>query len=119
LFQILFPFRIRRPRGSTSTRHFYYPDVMRARSHSLRCKLIAIAQFFWEQGSNLIEVQRNGTRWQGTVILSVAGEPRQSTCLTTDECRGWPDSRPQKVNSIQIKELHYPYCFLILIEYVP
>jgi hypothetical protein len=28
----------------------------------------------------------------------LAGEPRQSTCLTTDECRGWPDSRPQKVN---------------------
>jgi hypothetical protein len=29
----------------------------------------------------------------------LAGEPRQSTCLTTDECRGWPDSRPQKVNA--------------------
>jgi hypothetical protein len=29
----------------------------------------------------------------------LAGEPRQSTCLTTDECRGWPDSRPQKVKA--------------------
>jgi hypothetical protein len=27
----------------------------------------------------------------------LAGEPRQSTCSTTDECRGCPDSRPQKV----------------------
>jgi hypothetical protein len=28
----------------------------------------------------------------------LAGEPRQSTRLTTDECRDWPDSPPQKVN---------------------
>jgi hypothetical protein len=27
----------------------------------------------------------------------LAGEPRHTTCLTTDECRGCPDSRPQKV----------------------
>jgi hypothetical protein len=30
----------------------------------------------------------------------LAGEPWQSTCLTTDECRGWPDSRPQKVKHL-------------------
>jgi hypothetical protein len=29
----------------------------------------------------------------------LAGEPRQSTCLTTDECRGCPNSRLQKVNA--------------------
>jgi hypothetical protein len=46
LFPILFPFRIIRPRGSTSRHHFYYSDVMHARGHSLRYKLIAIAQFF-------------------------------------------------------------------------
>jgi hypothetical protein len=39
----------------------------------------------------------------------LAGKPRQSTCLTTDECQGWPDSRPQKVNINFCSTLNYKH----------
>jgi hypothetical protein len=65
------------------------------------CKIFR--DIFREQGSNLVEVQQNGMAGNCHSLCEakmkhLVGEPRQSTCLTTDECRGWPDSRPQKVN---------------------
>jgi hypothetical protein len=33
----------------------------------------------------------------------LAGQPRHTTCLTMDECRGCPNNRPQRVNTAKHK----------------